>query len=47
MIGLNDDDRDKVPGEGEWPVRRVIEHILEVEEPYDNRIEETVADTSD
>ena len=46
LIGLNDDDLDKVPGEGDWPVRRVIEHILEAEETYGNRIEEAVADTS-
>ena len=46
LIGLSDEDLDKVPGEGDWPARRVIEHILEAEETYGKRIEEAAAGTS-
>ncbi len=46
LIGLSDEDLDRVPREGDWPVRRVVEHILEAEEAYGRRIEEAIADTS-
>ena len=46
LIGLGDEDLDKVPREGDWPVRRVVEHTLETEETYGRRIEEAIADTS-
>ena len=42
LVGLTDEDLDKVPSEGEWPARRVLEHILEAEESYGRRIEEAV-----
>ena len=37
-----DEDLDRVPAEGDWPIRRVLEHILEAEESYGKRIEEAV-----
>ena len=46
LIGLSDEDLDRVPGEGDWPVRRVVEHILEAEENYGRRVVEAIADTS-
>ncbi len=46
LIGLSDEDLDRVPAEGDWPVRRVIEHTLEGEEIYRRRIEEGIADMS-
>ena len=42
LVGLSDEDLDKVPSEGEWPARRVLEHILETEESYGRRIEEAL-----
>ena len=46
LIGLNEDDLDRVPSEEDWPVRRVVEHILEAEESYGRRIVEAIADKS-
>ena len=46
LIGLSDEDLDRDPGEGDWPVRRVIEHILEAEETYASRIQEAIGDSS-
>src|SRR5215212_9165545 len=31
IFGLSEEDTDKVPAEGEWPVRRVYAHILSAE----------------
>ena len=47
LIGLSDEDLDKVPGDGDWPVRRVVEHILEAEETYGSRIVEAITGDSD
>lgn len=46
LIGLSDDDLDRAAGEGNWPARRVVEHILETEEFYGRRIGEAVAGAS-
>ena len=43
LVGLTDDDLDRVPSEGEWPVREVIDHILKTEESYAKRIEDGLA----
>ena len=40
LVGLTDEDLDRVPAEGEWPARRVLEHILETEESYSRKIED-------
>lgn len=45
LIGLSDEDLDKIPREGDWPVRRVLEHILEAEESYGRQIEEATNGT--
>ena len=42
LVGLTDEDLDRVPAEGDWPIRRVLKHILEAEESYGKRIEEAV-----
>jgi hypothetical protein len=42
LVGLTDEDLDRVPAEGDWPIRRVLEHILEAEESYGQRIEKAV-----
>ncbi|MDP7578049.1 MAG: DinB family protein [SAR202 cluster bacterium] len=40
LVGLSDEDLDKIPREGDWSVRKVLEHILEGEESYGRQIEE-------
>ena len=42
LVGLSDEDLDRVPAEGEWSVRQVLEHIVDAEERYSNRIEEAL-----
>ena len=46
LIGLSDEDLDRVPGDGDWPVRSVIEHIVKGEERYGKRIREAIGDAS-
>ncbi len=46
LIGLSDEDLDRVPAEGEWSVREVVQHILDAEETYTKRIEEAAQATS-
>lgn len=40
MVGLQDDDLDKAPREGEWTIRQVLEHFLKGENGYRDRIVE-------
>ncbi len=42
LIGLSDEDLDRVPAEGEWSLRQVIEHIVDTEERYSKRIGEAL-----
>jgi len=42
MVGLTDEDLDRSPGEGDWTLREVLEHILSAEKSYSNRIEEAL-----
>ncbi len=42
LLGLSDEDLDRVPSEGEWPPRRVLEHIISVERLYGKRISEAI-----
>ena len=41
LIGLSDEDLDKIPMEGDWSVREVLEHIIEGEESYSSQIEDS------
>lgn len=38
LLGLSDEDLDRAPAEGEWPPRRVLEHIIETEKIYGGRV---------
>ena len=40
LVGLSDEDMDRIPAEGEWPPSQVLEHIIYTEELYANRIRE-------
>ncbi|MSQ22177.1 MAG: hypothetical protein EXR53_02565 [Dehalococcoidia bacterium] len=42
LLCLSDDDMDRAPAEGEWPPRKVLEHIIEDEVVFGNRIEEAI-----
>ena len=42
LVGLTADDLDRSPGEGDWTLREVLEHILSAEKSYSNRIEEAL-----
>ena len=42
MVGLTDEDLDRSPGEGDWTLREVLEHILSAEKSYSNRIDEAL-----
>jgi hypothetical protein len=46
LVGLTSEDLDRVPSEGEWPVRRVVEHILATEESYSRKIEDALNGSS-
>ena len=39
LVGLTAEYLDRVPAEGEWSVRKVLEHIMEAEASYSRRIE--------
>jgi len=43
MVGLTDEDLDRSPGEDDWTLREVLEHILSAEKSYSNRIDEALA----
>lgn len=34
LAGIRDDELDKAPAEGEWPVRRIVEHMLGAESGF-------------
>ncbi len=42
LLGLSDEDLDRIPREGEWSPRRVLEHIIEAEQSYSRRILEAL-----
>lgn len=42
LLGLTDEDMDHAPAEGEWPPRKVLEHIIADEELFGNRIREAI-----
>ena len=42
LLGLTDEDMDRAPAEGEWPPRKVLEHIIEDEVVFGNRIKEAI-----
>ena len=42
MVGLTDEDLDRSPGEDDWTLREVLEHILSAEKSYSNRIDEAL-----
>ena len=42
LVGLTSEDLDRVPAEGDWPVRQVVQHILDTEESYAGKIEEAL-----
>ena len=45
LIGLSDEDLDRVP-DGEWSMRQVLEHFMETENIYVNRIEQALNESS-
>ena len=42
LVGLTEDDLDRVPAEGEWSIRKVLEHIMDAEASYSRRIEKAL-----
>lgn len=42
LLGLTDDDLDLAPAEGEWPPRKVLEHIIADEVLFGQRISEAL-----
>ena len=42
LVGLSDEDLDRAP-DGEWSLRQVLEHFMETEDSYVNRIEQALA----
>ena len=46
LIGISDEQLDKNTGNGEWSIREIIHHILDTEESYARRIEETLQPAS-
>ena len=42
LIGISDEELDRVAAKGEWSLRQVIEHMVDTEERYSKRIEEAV-----
>tara|TARA_B110000263_G_C15093859_1_gene412075 strand:- start:170 stop:577 length:408 start_codon:yes stop_codon:yes gene_type:complete len=42
MVGLTDEDLDRSPGEGDWSLREVLEHILSAEKSYSSQIDEAL-----
>ncbi|MGQ9631512.1 MAG: DinB family protein [bacterium] len=45
LLTLDDDDLDKDPGEGRWPIRRIIEHVIDAERSYVDTLTKTVQST--
>lgn len=46
LIGITDEQLDKSTGDGEWSIREIIHHILDTEDSYTHRIEETIQSAS-
>jgi uncharacterized damage-inducible protein DinB len=44
LVGLSDEDLDRAPN-GEWSMRQVLEHFMETEDTYVNRIEQALAES--
>lgn len=42
LVGLSDEDLDRIPAEGQWSPRQVLEHIVEAEKSYTRRIREAL-----
>ncbi len=42
LLGLSDEDMERAPAEGEWPPRKVLEHIIADEEFFGKRIVEAL-----
>ena len=42
VVGLQDEDLDKPPAEGEWTIRQILEHILQTQSWYLQRIQEAL-----
>ena len=45
LVGLSDEDLDRAPGD-EWSMRQVLEHFMETEDVYVNRIEQALNESS-
>jgi hypothetical protein len=43
VVGLTDEELDRVPGPGQWNVRQVFEHMIKIEREYRQMIEKAVA----
>ncbi|MDA0988690.1 MAG: DinB family protein [Chloroflexi bacterium] len=41
LVGLSDEDLNRAP-DGEWSMRQVLEHFMETEDTYVNRIEQAL-----
>ncbi len=44
LVGLSDEDLDRTP-DGEWSMRQVLEHFMETEDTYVNRIEQALTES--
>ena len=44
VVGLSDDDLDRVPAPGQWSVRQVFEHMIKSEAAYRKMIEKACKD---
>jgi uncharacterized damage-inducible protein DinB len=44
LVGLSDEDLDKAP-DGEWSMFQVLEHFMETEDTYVNRIEQALTES--
>lgn len=42
LVGMESEDLDRTPVEGEWSLRQVLDHILSTEEFYSKRIEDAL-----
>ena len=42
VVGLSDEDLDRSPGEGEWSPRQVLEHVIDVQGRYTQRVVEAL-----
>ncbi len=42
LAAVNDEDLDRVPKEGEWSIRKTLEHVLEVQKRYYANVEKAL-----